>query len=411
MQPDPAPAASPTFPGHLRDVQRKVREALSALFGAVGSDPRQPQELARRFGLNTTTAWKLCKVIREESSQAFVEHMPGTSGANSLFRSMRKQGAPESAILPAQAAVEEFRQMIQLHAGDRATLERMSAGPASQATRRQREAHRKLSYRGNSCTWGVQAELQLMASFLAPSATPGMTDLAKVVGLMGFCRLRPDAIWPMTTTGTWNDYPDGDPLAEMPLDLDYAREHGMPLLPEFSTDPPPALNMREVGTLQVIELSEGPVGMTGSVSCLFGVQKREFGPIHRSEQNTQNSYFTLLSTPAEAVIADLFIHRDLGVAGTVEAFLRSQLNTRVAGVHDGKFRGEPLPLDEPLASLGSPPAVMTPEFPRYGQLMDWVCERMGWNFEEFEGVRVRMAYPPIPTVLEFRHGMLDPPAG
>ena len=409
--PNPALQTLP-FTEYLGIVQRRVRDALGGLLEALGADPRKPQDLARKFGMNSTTAWKLCKVVREGDPQVFVEHLPGPSGTKSLLRLARKENAPEAAIRCVEEAMAEFDHMVELHAGDRPTLERMAASQSSRALQRQREAHRKLSFRGNSCTWGVQAELQLMASFIAPSATPGLTDLAKVTGLLGFCRLRPDAVWPMATTGTWNRELDVDsseaPLAEAPLDEAFAREHGMPLLSEFSTQPAPALNIKKAGTLRVLELSEGLVGMTGSISCLFGLQTREFGPLYFSEENQHSRYYTLLSTPVEAAVVDLFIHRDMRTDEAVQTVLRTRMES--AGIADGRFAGAVLPMDEPLIHLGSPPDVTIPEFPRYGRMVDFVCERLGRDASEFDGYRIRMTYPAIPTTLEFRHGMPERPA-
>ena len=41
--------------------------------------------------------------------------------------------------------------------------------------------------------------------------------------------------------------------------------------------------------------------------------------------------------------------------------------------------------------------------------MERVCERLGWNLEDFRGYRVVMNYPPIPTVLILRYPLPERP--
>ena len=56
--------------------------------------------------------------------------------------------------------------------------------------------------------------------------------------------------------------------------------------------------------------------------------------------------------------------------------------------------------------LGSgPPDLTTPSLPRYPKLVPRVFERLGASARDFTGFRLRIAYPPIPTLALFRHSL------
>jgi hypothetical protein len=65
-----------------------------------------------------------------------------------------------------------------------------------------------------------------------------------------------------------------------------------------------------------------------------------------------------------------------------------------------------LPMFEPLLDLGSAdPAPVTPEVPRYAELLQTMFSRTGWSASEFRGFRIKMAYPPISTALVMRYAL------
>ena len=73
----------------------------------------------------------------------------------------------------------------------------------------------------------------------------------------------------------------------------------------------------------------------------------------------------------------------------------------------GRERGQ-LPLNETITNLGaSPPDVVTPEVPRYRQMVGMVMERLGANLDDFEAYRLKLKYPPMPTVMVFRHELRE----
>jgi hypothetical protein len=58
---------------------------------------------------------------------------------------------------------------------------------------------------------------------------------------------------------------------------------------------------------------------------------------------------------------------------------------------------------------GNPPALSTPDIPRYREMAEAAANALGHRINEFRGYRVRMRYPPVRTVAILRHELAQPP--
>ncbi|MHC4080246.1 MAG: hypothetical protein ACYS15_07110 [Planctomycetota bacterium] len=400
-------AAVLPFEDHLTSTLRAVRGSLLELIADVGADPGRPQELAQRVGLRPGLVWKVCKVLQETDAYTAIPHVPGSAGLRLFIDAFEKAGAPADAVSRARVAAEAFDRMVEIHSRDRQTLLAMlgQLAPAQQQ-QAQREADRKLAYQGNSSTWGVQARLNLSAQFVAPSPeAPEMVDLATVFGLHDFRRLRRTPNWVLMRSVVYDD--DGTPRQQRRTPIDPEASPELPLVKDMCESLP---EIREVPTRtgRQFELSDGAVGHTAAFSCVFGSYMRPFAGCYRDGANRFGEHPTMLFTPSELLIADLFVHRDLPFNQDPELVLYSRLFSGVDAEWEARESNR-LPVTDPVHELGSPPVVATPHSPTYPRLVEKVCDRLGWSLEAFRGYRVVMSYPPIPTVLILRYPLPERP--
>jgi hypothetical protein len=236
---------------------------------------------------------------------------------------------------------------------------------------------------------------------------PDTIDIAGMVGLYDFRRLRRTANWMLLRSVSCND--DGTVRQDerIPIDPDVSGRDGLPVIGGFCANLP---EIREVtiGAGKQFELCEGPVGHTAAFTCVFGTYDRRFACGYRDEVNQFGEHPSLLFTPSELLIADLFVHRDLPFELPPEPTLYSGL---FSGVDARGARGDAqsMPLLETMHELGGPPIVATPHIPRYPKLVQTVCDQLEWDVKEFRGYRFLMAYPPIPTVLVMQYPLPQRP--
>ncbi|MCA9299565.1 MAG: hypothetical protein KDA28_10890, partial [Phycisphaerales bacterium] len=171
---------TPRFETDCRDAVQNLRGALLDLYVAVGADPSRPQDVARRFRLNKNLTWKIAKIIQAEDALQAAPLVPGASGMDILISAMAEAAPNDDLVRQTRAALDRFERVIELHCGDRATLEMALDGGDT----RQLEKSRKLAFRGNCGLWGLQATARVTAQFIAPNDTnPDLLDAGQLTGL------------------------------------------------------------------------------------------------------------------------------------------------------------------------------------------------------------------------------------
>jgi len=399
-------ASLPPFNEHIKTVLQRLRSAFAELMSAVGADPTKPQHAARQLGLDKSLTWKISKIIREADPAVAMPHLPGKPGLRIFVESLKKAGAPPKALAALHEAMGELDRLIKLHAGDRETLRMMLGQLASSPDgAAQQEAQRKLAFRGNSATFGVQARVQICVNFIAPCDDPDWVDLAWLSGLVDFRRLRHNATWAIASTRKITD--DGSLLPVgiiQPIDPGYAGDDQAPLLGEFCSKPLPRIRSHTgPDALIRYELVEGPVGNSAAATCIIGIFGRRFVRRTRAPGDTLGEHGARLYTPAELLIHDFIVHRDLQYAMSPQVFLYNQLPSGPPYPAGGRDRGL-LPLWEGVQDLGGgPPDVLAPEVPFYRSMIRAVFDRVGWSAGDFQGFRFTMRYPPIPTLALYRY--------
>lgn len=399
-------APTPPFPIHARSVVRALRGSFSELLVAMGADPLDPQSLCREGGLTRTLAWKISKIVQTDDPAVVLQYMPGSSGVNILFKAAKKAGVAADRLASARHAVDDYEQLIDIHCGDRATLEIMG-GELSEAGRQQRdEQHRRQLFQGASYVWGAQARVSLKLGIVGPGSADGLLDFASVNALIDFRRLRPDVTWTLASRRSRND--DGSPMetsASEPIDPAFVGPGSAPMMGEFCSQPLPELRRVESRLTTSFELVEGPVGNTGALTCVFGAIQRNI-PYYRAPNNEWGEHNASCDIPSEMMILDLFIHESFKFAHDPEAVLFSD----VGGKSDSVDRRRQLPLNETVQNLGAGPTPpVTPSVPNYRLLTQRVFDRMGWKPADFLGFRMRISYPAYPTAVVLRYRLPEEP--
>jgi transposase len=385
-----------------------LRRALAEVLADVGADADQPQEISRQFGLDKTLAWRISRVVREEDVWEAVQHIPRRPSIRIFVNAMTKHGATPERVETVWQALGEFERFVEVHSGDRETLEMMVSAAAKRSAGKRLENFRKSGFQANSAIWGVQARTQISAHLIAPSAiSPDALSMSTVCGLTEFRRLRPDVPWAMATLQQWDlgEVTGWRPIS--PIAPSVAEGDPMPLMAEFCTTPLPEIRiLKEREDLIRFMLAEGPVGNTAATTMVFGYNFPASASRYESYPGEYGEHGVILSTPVESVLHDLFVHRSLSFAFNPTAHVYSQLPNGPRYPHVGGNAGV-LPVPDEVVDLGAgPPDTTTPEIPRYREMIEQAVRQMGHELNDFQGYRFRVRYPPIPTLAVLRHPLL-----
>lgn len=400
-----AAAHDQTFAQEAREVLTGIRRALADLVGSAGADPTQPQELSRRFGLDKTLSWKITRIICEDEATDLVRLMPGKNGMKIFVDAMERGGAPADRARVVHGAMDDLERFIEVHSGDRETFEIMLGGTSKDVARRRNEALRKQAFMANSGIWGVRARAQLSLHFCTPKKDdPETLVLGIICGLIDFSRLRPDAPWSVASISHFaGDNVPYEACGDQPMDPT-VKVGEPPLLSTFCSDPTPVLRQASSSNGRMrYEFTEGAVGNTAAATALLGWISKDNACRFRTDLDTTGEHLSHLNTPVEIAYHDLYLHRDCVPQVKPELLLYSQMPGGPLYPRDGVEHGL-LRNHEDMIDLGaSPPDTTTPGLPRYREIAEFGAKSMGYNLREFQGYRMRLRYPPIPTLATFRY--------
>lgn len=392
------------FEEHCQRSVQGLRGALLELYREVGADPNRPQEVSRRYRLNKNLTWKVARIMAAGDPFEAVQVIPGAGGFEILLEAMSRAGAPAASLQQVRDAAGEFDRMIELHTGDRNTLELVldSAGRG-----RPMEMSRKLAFRGASGIWGIQAAVRVTSYFVAPNAErPDHLDLALLAGLTRIRRLRSVDRWPVFQLREYND--DGSEARRdrrRGVEPSDPEQTGHPwLIRSLCSDDMPALHTTKRGDTTLYELGAGPVGLTGECSCFFGFIDTGAVPRYRDPSNSVAEFVSSVSVPVEALQMDLFIHRSLAEAMAPRVEMIGTVGGALDGV--GSMR---LPIHERPQDLGLNAMVDTPRVERYAQGVAAVFARMGRDAQDFRCLRLVVEHPPMSSRVILRYDLPEAP--
>lgn len=388
-----------------------LRRALAGVTASVGADMGQPQDISRRFGLDKTLAWRISRAVREEDAWQALEHLPSRSGISIFAAAMTKAGAKADKLNTLWLALDEFEHFVESHAGDRATLNIIVSGPNDRSAHKKLEAFRKAGFQCNSSLLGARASLQFAAQILAPSKTAGMVDLGVLTGMTELLRLRPTSPWPIATVRNWGGMPGGlIDKAQGVLPIEVAADGTpSPLMREFCS--PTALDICVIeqppGTYRYL-LKGGDLGFGGAANVVSGWMYIGTAPLRQTSPTELGEHGLILTTPAEELVFDVLIHRELDFAMDVTAAVYSQFPGRpLYPSPDADPVHSMLPVPTKVLDLGMTiPDSPSAKLPQYADILARVAARMGVELSDFRSFRYRLKYPPIPSMCVLSHPLL-----
>jgi hypothetical protein len=396
------------FEPDCREAFDRLRGSLIELYAAVDADPECPQEVARRFRINKTLTWNLSKVIASSDPIATLPNVPGPGAFKSMLDAVQRAGASSDAVERVREAAESLHRIVRHHIGDRATLELVIDGMGGERDDHL-ELSRKLAFRGNSGLWGVQAKTRLMTVFMAANREKdSQLDMAIVRGFVGFRRLRSNVQWPVFQVRGWGE--EGDPITGpwQPLDeSDRGGGAGLSLLREFSTVSGDDLDevKGEDGTDYL--LAPGKIGNAGAVDFFMSDHARAAASKYRTEVDTTGEFGATISAPTERLVFDLIVDEALDFALKPQVLAYCGIFMDRTGATSNHL---PIPVPQNVVMLpGQPPAIATPNVPRYSEIVNHVYERMGWDGRRFRGCRMELMYPPLGSTVLLRFDLPEQP--
>ncbi|MGH7242875.1 MAG: hypothetical protein ACREJD_05600 [Phycisphaerales bacterium] len=385
----------------LRSAFTDVLLALPRRTGRSGEEPFLP-------GGDKKLVWRMMRLVEDEDLYAAAQLLPGGEALNGLLRAVGKTGVPAKTTARLSEAIDDFKRLIEAHAGDRATLDTMLVGRATQDYETFDLNQRRAAFRAARHGRGVELAVHYSAHFLAPGKDPANLDMATIAGFFNLRQLRERAVLPVHTI-RWQDMKGNPSDGKKPkleaLDSSNAMEPGFGIVSEFSTKPLPKLRVLPSRPDEVkYEVTSSGLGLKHSISYVRGQLARGRFPRYRDEANPYGALAVGVKIPTETMILDLHMHESAYEKVSPRAFVFYDDIAAMGSMEMLDDERYQLPIRVNVQNLGRDPArAQTLEVPQYLKMAEYVCERAGWKAKEFNIFRCRVEYPPMPSTLLMRY--------
>jgi hypothetical protein len=386
------------FGRELSEHLASLRYILRRMLTELGS-PRTPTLLRRQLGVGYTICWQVFQVVQEQDDSAGTHNAPSLGALKRLVIAAQEKGLTPYTAQAVQTAADSFHCFIRQHAQDRDYFDSMVAGTnSSNAAKGVLVQRRRAAYRANSHVWGSQNDLWLVSGIVRRSANDS-TKMDSIVlsRQQGLRRLRADATAylmamkvdlasPNTASG------QDDPLKNA-LDPVAAATTGMPLVPEFSTDPLPRVSCKSTKSgRRLFNWVDDAVGLRSSCDIVTGTISRGIPMVLEANGRREVVFNSTVRNKASALLVlDLIVHRESFPNAQVQFMVHEAL-ADVCTLEDAQA-GHQFAIEEGVTHLGRADSVNLAEFPQYRSLLQHAAERADWQLSEFDVYRLRVPYP------------------
>jgi len=384
----------------------RLRDAVDDVIRTIPVPVRKPAEFQRVLKLDRSLSSRLLRAVQLHDPLASLHRMPGPHGIRLLLKAAGKVDGDRGVIARAEEALVALEHLIAAEFGDWKELDAAISGWLPDAREPFDIANRQAAFRAMSNLKGVTADAEVSVTLIHPAgAKAKRVDRAGITGICRMKRLRPGA--PM---GLLHGSSIAPPRGMQRLSLDgqpIDPEHGAPLLREFSSSPPPRFEVQVQGDTVHYVLQGDDVGLGSLVDLLFADVMRARYPKHKGVRPQPATPGALIDIPVKALIVDVLVHEDVWPGVEPELRMYDTSGRGVANPTDPARDMDRIDVLESIQDLGTKmDRFRTKEVGRYVEMVQFVCDKLGWRRDRFHGFRCRVDYPVYGTQVSM---IFEPP--
>jgi len=374
---------------------RELRRAITGVLEAVAGPRPRPTRVARAIGLDKSLASRLVRSVRATSDMDLMHFVPSPGGLH-IFADLARKHADPASIEHLRAAADRFTELLDVVPGGRASIDAQIAESSRVALEKREHIAKQASFKAMSFLLGHFCDVLTTSLFLVPSANGRRVDGIEIHRRLGLRRMRPST--PLALLSFWGDASDAmkeNAIAFEPVDGEAGRPDPMAfLLPEFSSQPLPELDVVRDGDMTTLVLGANSAGQAPTqLTSVFRI--RNGWPL-KPEERIQTLRGYVLHTPCREVVRDIYIAESLytDASPQVSFELPGPREARRPPRADGQRHFAEVDLTSSIQQLPLGPEPWDlPGVANQSAIVRHVLERTGHRTTRFRGWRFAMTYP------------------
>ena len=366
---------------------------MRALTATIPAKSKTPNELARVLKVHRTLASRLLNAFRTDDPLAAVSRMPRSEGLR-IFLQAAKTAVPSDIHERAEAALRMFEQIVNEELGGWDGFDAAITEWLPDARVRFEMANKQLAFKGIANLMGVRADTQLDTVIYYPDASGEMCDIVLLEGLTNLHRLRPSARVPVAS-----HIPH--PRSPQPLECMLVNgntdsvQNRNPLLRDFCSTPIPKLEVVQSGEMVTYVLAGNEIGANSAVDIFAANMVRGGRPLYRSPEDppVRPHWSAGINLPTKTLVMNVLLHEDMWPGDP--SLLVYDIHIHGVTAPDDKSRDlDRMDMMESIQPLGKGATrFRLNEVGRHVEMVQYICDRLGWDSSRLRGYRVRVQYP------------------
>lgn len=344
----------------------------------------RPTDLSRTLQVSRVMLSRVLSSISKENSIEVLTTIPGPESLRAIMRAAQVSGATSESVQTALDVIQDFDQLIREQFGTRAALNAALSVGHADTRQRFEQSSRYQVFKGMSQILGVESKVWLTCMMLTPSKDDEHAiDISTIHGTCGLRRLRPD----MPIKFSYGIPPKYKDARQAPERLELG------LTQFFSHTPAPLEVVEENG--QIINTFAPEMGGKDALYDMLaevyipGGSNRLAAP-GRSRRGTS----VIADVPVVTLVSDVIIHGNIFEKIDPELFVYNTMSRGGADIEDPTRDVDRVATNDEIIHLGPGLANLDiHEVPRYIDMVNYLCERNGYDPKEFRTHRLQVQYP------------------
>ncbi|MBO6513958.1 MAG: hypothetical protein JJ974_08345, partial [Phycisphaerales bacterium] len=292
---------------------------------------------------------------------------------------------PERYVDPAIQAIDQFDRLIREQYGTRGAMNAALSADHEDGRERFEQSSRYQAFKGMSQILGVQSKVWITCMMMTPSDdSGGAVDVTTIHGTTGLRRLRSDTPPLHFIYGTPANY-SGSRQSPQRMELD---------LTPFFTNTPAPLEVHESNGQIINTFNPDVIGKDAVYDMFAGVRVPSGSHRYAAPGRQYRGTIVLPDVPVTMLVSDVILHKDIFEGITPKLFVHNTMGKGGADIEDPNRKTDLIETSDSIDDLGDGVEnIGIPDFPKYPQMIEYLCSLTGYQCEEFRVHRLMIQYP------------------
>jgi len=379
------------------DCLSELKSAVTVILKALPGDLEQPRDVYKTLGIDRMIGWNIYKLHEIDDCFLSVKHIPRKAAFKGFLRAASRQGVPDELLDTAENSFDDFEKLVELHAGDRPSMEMMLLAYSEEGMNQASLDHRKLAFTGNRFIYGLEAKTRLTVTLFEPNGKPGSWLLTLLKGSFGLRRNRPDIPWFYTRPRLFTEFSE-QPFAPSSRPLVPQEGGDLPYYTQFCSCSLPGLKSRSKFVDSVEEIFPLQTGNAGLMDLVFA----EVLELNGFDMKADGSTSAKVITPCQNAATDIIlptseVEETLFSPRIVTSILEEtdSYNKNVIDMAQAILPVSPVFEIQPTIKLDFLEGV-----PNYSEIIQDIFRRRDLNPLNYTTIRTSVSFPVIPSNID-----------